>query len=150
MTRSSSPFSWHPEPELIGLRDPARSRPALERLGAEAWAACLDYLYDEAMRRPVGPDSYPELRRRLFPGGGPEEAPPKPQPSADVLAEFRRIAPFQFPCFAEYFTLPLRHNEHGCHSKRVWRFQVAREILEHCCLCGIDAVAGKKAMVYLR
>ena len=110
MTRPSSPFSWHPEPELIGFRDPARSRPALEQLGADAWAACLDYLYDEAMRRPVGPDSYPELRRRLFPSGGPEPAPEKPLPSADVLAEFRRIAPFQYnaqhPRSFSYFTPP--------------------------------------------
>ena len=110
MTRPSSPFSWHPEPELIGYRDPALSRPALERLGAEAWAACLDYLYDEAMRRPVGPDSYPELRRRLFPGGAPEPAPRKPLTSAEVLAEFRRIAPYQYnaqhPRSFSYFTPP--------------------------------------------
>ena len=110
MTRPSSPFSWHPEPDLIGYRDPARARPALEKLGAEAWTACLDYLYDEAMRRPVGPDAYPDLRRRLFPGGGPVPAPQKPAPSAEVLAEFRRIAPFQYnahhPRSFSYFTPP--------------------------------------------
>lgn len=110
MTRPSSPFSWHPEPDLIGYRDPARSRPTLEKLGAEAWAACLDYLYGEAMRRPVGPDAYPDLRRRLFRGGGPEPAPQKPVVSGEVLAEFRRIAPFQYnahhPRSFSYFTPP--------------------------------------------
>jgi aromatic-L-amino-acid decarboxylase len=104
-------FSWHPEPELIGFRDEARSRPALERLGAAAWAACLEYLYREAMRRPIGPDSYPELRQRLFPGGAPEKAPAFPRPSGDVLAEFgRRLAPFQYnsqhPRSFSYFTPP--------------------------------------------
>jgi aromatic-L-amino-acid decarboxylase len=112
MTRSKSPpFSWHPEPELIGFRDPQRSRPALARLGADAWEACLDYLYAEALRRPVGPDSYPELRRRLFPNGGPEPAPRRPRASADVLDEYRRrLAPFQYnaqhPRSFSYFTPP--------------------------------------------
>jgi len=106
----SSRFSWHPEPDLVDYRDPKHSRPALERLGAEAWTACLDYLYREAMRRPIGPDSYPELRRRLFPDGGPAPAPAAPRPSAEVLAEFRRIAPFQYnaqhPRSFSYFTPP--------------------------------------------
>src|SRR4051812_43477571 len=42
------PFSWHPEPELIGYRDPERSRTALDALGKAVWGASLDYLYDEA------------------------------------------------------------------------------------------------------
>jgi glutamate/tyrosine decarboxylase-like PLP-dependent enzyme len=107
----SNPFSWHPEPELIGFRDEAISRPALERLGAAAWEACLEYLYREALRRPIGPDSYPELRRRLFEDGAPEKAPAGPRSSADVLAEFsRRLAPFQYnsqhPRSFSYFTPP--------------------------------------------
>jgi aromatic-L-amino-acid decarboxylase len=108
---NASPFSWHPEPELIGFRDPQRARPALARLGAEAWEACLDYLYAEAMRRPVGPDAYPELRRRLFPGGRPEPAPVSPRTSGELLEEFRRrLAPFQYnaqhPRSFSYFTPP--------------------------------------------
>jgi glutamate/tyrosine decarboxylase-like PLP-dependent enzyme len=106
----SSRFAWHPEPDLVDVRDPERGRPALEGLGAAAWAACLDYLYEEALRRPTGPDSYPELRRRLFPDGGPAPAPRVPQASAEVLAEFRRIAPFQYnaqhPRSFSYFTPP--------------------------------------------
>jgi len=109
--QTRDPFSWHPEPELVGYRDEASSRPALARLGAAAWEACLDYLYREAMRRPIGPDSYPELRGRLFPKGAPEKAPSGPRPSADVLAEFaRRLAPFQYnsqhPRSFSYFTPP--------------------------------------------
>jgi aromatic-L-amino-acid decarboxylase len=111
MADSTARFAWHPEPELIGFRDPERGRPALERLGAAAWAACLDYLYGEALRRPVGPETYPELRRRLFPQGGPEPAPSAPRPSREVLAEFeRRLAPFQYNCqhprSFSYFTPP--------------------------------------------
>lgn len=105
-----SRFSWHPEPELIGFHDEALSRPALERLGAAAWAVCLDYLYLESLRRPIGPDTYPEMRRRLFPSGAPAPAPRGPLPSADVLDEFRRIAPLQYnahhPRSFSYFTPP--------------------------------------------
>src|SRR5262249_59473618 len=75
-----TPFDWHPEPALVGFRDPGVSRAPLERLGDAAWKLCLDYLYDEAMRRPVGPDSYTEMRRRLFttprPDGRTRPAPP--------------------------------------------------------------------------
>ena len=106
----ASRFSWHPEPELIGFDDEALSRPALERLGAAAWAVCLDYLYQESLRRPIGPDTYPEMRRRLFPSGAPAPAPSGPLPSADVLDEFRRIAPLQYnahhPRSFSYFTPP--------------------------------------------
>jgi aromatic-L-amino-acid decarboxylase len=106
----ASPFSWHPEPELIGFRDEALSRPALERLGASAWAACLDYLYQESLRRPVGTDTYPEMRRRLFPSGAPAPAPRSPLPSSEVMDEFRRIAPLQYnahhPRSFSYFTPP--------------------------------------------
>jgi len=110
--QTRDPFAWHPEPDLIGFCDAARSRPALEALGAAAWSLALDYLYDEAMRRPIGPDSYLELRRRLFgPTGQPQGAPDSPRRSADVLGEFRqRLMSLQFnaahPRSFSYFTPP--------------------------------------------
>src|SRR5215471_1792100 len=60
------------------------------------------------------------------------------------------IAPFYLPCFAEYLALPLRDNEHGGHSQRVRRLQIARQVFEHAGLGRIDAVAGKKALIDLR
>ena len=92
------PFSWHPEPELIGFRDPAEARAALEELGRLTWGAALDWLYEEALRRPVAPESYPEMRRTFFgPSNDPTPAPDKPATSAEVLAEFRdRMGPFAF------------------------------------------------------
>jgi aromatic-L-amino-acid decarboxylase len=108
----SDPFGWHPEPELIGFRDPAHARGSLERFGRAVWDAGLDYLYDEAMRRPVAPDSYPEMRRRFF-GASNEPAPPPASPSTsdELLREFReRVAPFVFnshhPGAYSYFTAP--------------------------------------------
>jgi glutamate/tyrosine decarboxylase-like PLP-dependent enzyme len=107
---ATSRFSWHPEPELIGFQDEAVSRPAMERLGAAAWAVCLDYLYRESLRRPMGPDTYPEMRRRLFATGAPAPAPVRPLPSAEVLDELRRIAPLQYNAHHtrsfSYFTPP--------------------------------------------
>ena len=111
-------FAWHPEPELIGIRDAERSRPALERLGRDAWAAALDYVYDEAFRRAMGePTDYSTLRRTFFgdAGGdrslGPAPAPADPTPSAELLAEFtERLAPYQLnayhPRSLSYFTPP--------------------------------------------
>jgi aromatic-L-amino-acid decarboxylase len=110
---------WHPEPELIFLRDEGRSRPALERLGAKAWATCLDYVYRESLRRPMGPDSYRELRARFFAGDPsapdgqvrPGPAPARPASAAGILEEFReRLAPFQYNAHHagsfSYFTPP--------------------------------------------
>jgi len=106
-------FSWHPEPELIGVRDPARSRAALERLGAATWGAALDYLYGEGLRRGTGePDGYAELRARFYgAAGGPGPAPADPAPSAELLALFRdRLAPHMLnawhPRTLSYFTPP--------------------------------------------
>ena len=111
-------FAWHPEPELIGIRDPAASRAALEQLGREAWATALDYVYDEAFRRAMGePAEYDALRRAFFgstPDGrtsGPAPAPGQPTRSGELLAEFRdRLAPHQLnayhPAQLSYFTPP--------------------------------------------
>ena len=106
------PFDWHPEPELVGYRDPVTARVALQALGAAAWAAALDYLYEEAMHRPIDAEPYPESRRRFFSGGhAPAPAPTSPSPSTEILDEFRRrLAPFMFnaahPGSFSYFTPP--------------------------------------------
>jgi aromatic-L-amino-acid/L-tryptophan decarboxylase len=108
----ADPFSWHPEPELIGYRDPARSREALTELGRAVWETSLDYLYDEAMRRPVSPDDYPTMRRRYFGDANePSSSPSQPATSSALLEEFReRIAPYVFnaqhPGSYSYFTAP--------------------------------------------
>ena len=105
-------FGWHPEPELIGFRDEARSRPALTALGAATWQAALDYVFDEALRRPVGTDTYHAARRRFYRGlSGPGPAPAGPRTSTELLAEFReRLAPYQMnsqhPRQFGYFTPP--------------------------------------------
>ena len=106
-------FDWHPEPELIGYRDEGTSREALERLGADTWAAALDFLYDHAAERAMGdPAPYATLRASFFgPAGGPSAAPASPTPIADVLAEFRdRLAGGQMnaqhPRQFGYFTPP--------------------------------------------
>ena len=106
-------FRWHPEPELIGIRDAATSRAALERAGAATWAASLDWLYDEAMVRAMGtPTGFDELRRVYFgEAGGPGSAPRDPKPLDAVLEEFTtRIAPHTLnsyhPRALSYFTPP--------------------------------------------
>jgi glutamate/tyrosine decarboxylase-like PLP-dependent enzyme len=105
-------FAWHPEPDLLGFGDPS-ARPALERLGADAWAAALDYLYDHAFDRAMGePAGYGQLREVFFgPGGGPAPAPTGPATSGDLLAEFRdRVAPHNLSAYhprsLSYFTPP--------------------------------------------
>jgi glutamate/tyrosine decarboxylase-like PLP-dependent enzyme len=104
------PFSWHPEPELIGFRDPTQARAALEELGRITWGSSLDWLYDDAMRRPVAPESYREMRSTFFgPSNEPVPAPEKPATSAEILEEFReRVAPLAFssyhPRSYSYFT----------------------------------------------
>ena len=106
------PFSWHPEPELIGFRDPGEARAALEELGRLTWGTALDWLYEDAMRRPVAADSYPEMRRKFFgPANEPAPMPEKPTTSSEVLTEVReRVAPFAFssqhPGSYSYFTPP--------------------------------------------
>ncbi len=106
-------FRWHPEPELIGIRDAATSRAALERAGEATWAASLDWLYDEAMVRTMGlPTGYTELRRAYFgTSDAPGPAPADPEPLQAVLDEFAtRIAPHTLnsyhPRALSYFTPP--------------------------------------------
>ena len=106
------PFAWHPEPELIGYRDPATARGVLGAFGKAVWEASLDYLYDEALRRPVAPESYPEMRARYFGSSGRAAPAPKgPSQSDEVLKEVgERIAPFVFnaqhPGAYSYFSAP--------------------------------------------
>ncbi len=106
---------WHPEPELLDVRDEATSRPALERLGEGTWSAALDYVYDHGMERAIGePADYAELRTVFFgPSGGPAPAPTEPTTAEALIAEFRqRLAPHQanawHPRAYAYFTpIPL-------------------------------------------
>ncbi len=106
-------FTWHPEPDLIGIRDAGGSRGPLEAAGEAIWRAALDYLFDHGVRRSTGePIGYAELRARFFgPAGGPSPAQSDPRPLDDVLEEFRRrLAPHMLnpwhPRQFSYFTPP--------------------------------------------
>ncbi len=106
-------FAWHPEPELIGIRDAALNRPELERAGASIWDAALEYVFEHGVRRSVGvPIGYAELRRRFFgESAAPAAAPADPVALDHVLGEFRtRLAPYQLnawhPRQFSYFTPP--------------------------------------------
>jgi aromatic-L-amino-acid decarboxylase len=96
---------------MLAMGSPA-SREALEEFGAAVWREALDWLYDEALRRPVSADPYPVSRRRFFgPSNAPAHAPAGPSAPSDVLAEFRdRVAPLtynaQHPGSFSYFTPP--------------------------------------------
>lgn len=104
-------YGWHPQPDLLDFGS-QQGREALELLGRGAWAAALDYLYGEAMRRAVAPDSYPARRHTYFgaadaPGGAPDA----PATFEELLDEFRRrLAPFMLnahhPRAFPYFTPP--------------------------------------------
>jgi glutamate/tyrosine decarboxylase-like PLP-dependent enzyme len=106
---------WHPEPELLDIRDEATSRVALERLGETAWIAALDYVYEHGMARAIGePGDYEQLRAVFFgPSGAPGPAPVEPSTSTELIEEFRtRLAPHQanawHPRAYAYFTpIPL-------------------------------------------
>jgi len=106
-------FAWHPEPELLGIRDPETAREALRAAGAATWEAGLDYLYDHALDRAMGETTgFGELRARYFgPSGEPGPAPVDPTPLPALLEEFReRIAPHTASAFHPrsfgYFTPP--------------------------------------------
>jgi len=108
-----APFRWHPEPELIGIRDAATSRDALRQVGEDTWQTALDYLYDHAMQRAMGiPTDYETLRAAFYgPTQAPAAAPEGPTTLAEVLDEFRvRVAPHQLnswhPRALSYFTPP--------------------------------------------
>jgi glutamate/tyrosine decarboxylase-like PLP-dependent enzyme len=100
-----------PDRALLAMRSPG-SREALEDFGAAVWREALDWLYGEALRRPVAADPYPVSRRRFFgASNAPAPAPDAASPAADVLAEFRaRVAPLtynaQHPGSFSYFTPP--------------------------------------------
>ncbi len=105
-------FAWHPEPDLVGYIDGA-ARPEMERLGADAWATALDFLYEQAAARAMGdPAPYADLRASFFGATGqPGSAPEAPSPAAVVLDEFRdRLASGQMnsqhPGQFGYFTPP--------------------------------------------
>jgi aromatic-L-amino-acid decarboxylase len=104
-------FDWHPEPALVDFHDPS-SREALEQLGEATWRTAMDHLYDEALVHPVGPDSYPQLRERVFgPTGRPAPAPDGPSTSADILQEIKdRLLPYTYNAHHlrsfSYFTAP--------------------------------------------
>lgn len=102
------PTGPRPDDPDVFYRDPARGREALRRIGREAVEAALDYLYGEAMRRPVGPETYAEARR-LF--GPPAAAPRAGKTAEEVLDEVRRrIFPLSMnaahPRAFCYFTAP--------------------------------------------
>ena len=106
-------IDWHPEPELLNLRDEGASREALRAAGAAVWEAALDYLYDHAFVRAMGaPADYEALRREFFgPGARAGATPAEPRALADVLAEFsERIAPHTVSAYHPrsfgYFTPP--------------------------------------------
>jgi aromatic-L-amino-acid decarboxylase len=108
-----SPAGWHPEPELIVVREAAASRAALRAAGAATWEAALDYLYDHALERAMGePADYGALRQRYFgPAGRPGAAPAEPATFDQVVKEFsRRIAPHTVSAYHPrsfgYFTPP--------------------------------------------
>jgi glutamate/tyrosine decarboxylase-like PLP-dependent enzyme len=108
----SDRFDWSPEPELIDVRDEGRSRNSLEALGEQTWREALDWLYSEAMQRPIHARTYPEARAAFFgPTNRPAPAPMSPSPWSDVMTEFReRIAPATYnahhPRSFSYFTPP--------------------------------------------
>jgi glutamate/tyrosine decarboxylase-like PLP-dependent enzyme len=104
---------WHPEPELISMRDAAVSREALRAAGAAIWETALDYLYDNAFGRAMGTHAeYAALRSAFFgQAGGPAPAPRDPATLQAVLDEFSaRVAPHTVSAYHPrsfgYFTPP--------------------------------------------
>ena len=113
-TTSAGPrIDWHPEPELLNLRDEAISRPALRDAGGAVWEAALAYLYDHAFGRAMGrPIEYEAVRSTFFgPAGRPAPAPSDASTLEAVLEEFSsRIAPHTVSAYHPrsfgYFTPP--------------------------------------------
>ena len=100
-----------PDPALLDPRLPG-AREALEVFGREVWDEALDWLYGEALARPITPRSYPESRAAFFgPSRGPAPAPATGVSAGEVLREFReRVTPLtynaQHPGSFSYFTPP--------------------------------------------
>jgi len=112
-TAAGPALDWHPEPELLNLRDAAASRMALRDAGAAVWDTALDYLYDHAFVRAMGqPADYDGLRRAFFgPSLQPGTAPESPSTLTTVLEEFSsRVAPHTVSAYHPrsfgYFTPP--------------------------------------------
>ena len=106
-------IDWHPEPELINLRDEAASRAALRDAGAQVWETALDYLYGHAFARAMGePVEYDALRSAFFgPSDTPAAAPRDPATLEALLEEFAtRVAPHTVSAYHPrsfgYFTPP--------------------------------------------
>jgi aromatic-L-amino-acid decarboxylase len=104
---------WHPEPELLSIRDAATSREALRDAGAAIWETALDYVYDHAFVRAMGePIEYDALRSVFFgPTMAPAAAPAEPATLQAVLDEFSaRVAPHTVSAYHPrsfgYFTPP--------------------------------------------
>ena len=109
----SERFDWHPEPELIDVRDPERARTALERLGERTWDEALDWLYDHAMQRPDRSRPLSGAAGRLLRAVG--QAPPRRHDRARRRrtcwpSSATRLAPYLFaaqhPGSYSYFTPP--------------------------------------------
>jgi glutamate/tyrosine decarboxylase-like PLP-dependent enzyme len=105
-------IGWHPEPDLLVVRDPS-SRDAMRDAGEAIWATALDYLYDHALVRAMGtPSDYEGLRAEFFgPSGRPAPAPRDAATLQAVLDEFSsRVAPHTVsawhPRSFGYFTPP--------------------------------------------
>ena len=106
-------LDWHPEPELLNLRDEAASRPAMRAAGEAVWETALDYLYEHAFARAMGePIDYDALRATFFgPTDRPAPAPREPSTLEAVLGEFStRVAPHTVSAYHPrsfgYFTPP--------------------------------------------
>ena len=92
-------IDWHPEPELINVRDEAASRSALRDAGAQVWETALDYLYDHAFARAMGePVDYDALRTTFFgPSGRAAPAPRDPIDARDAAGRVHRPASRRTP-----------------------------------------------------
>ncbi len=82
-------------------------------MGEATWREALEWLYGQAMVRPVSGDDYPGSRTRFYGADiqGPAPAPRAPAMWSEVLTEFReRVAPAtynaQHPRSFSYFTPP--------------------------------------------
>src|SRR5438093_685090 len=140
---------WHPEPDLLVIRDPS-SRDAMREAGDAIWAAALDYLYDHALVRAMGtPSVYDALRAEFFGATrAPAPAPREPATLQAVLDEFSsRVAPHTVracqPRSFGYFTpLPLLASVAGEVLAQLAPQAIARDRAAGLTPLAIAAVAG--------